>query len=120
MRFSEMIRMKGSVARSNRVLFNCPQGNVGLKAVDGVNALDRIRFLPADEFDYPRSSIKASSRLMTYVNIPELDTEQRVAQFCGRANQILKCTERCPMASFYLVLRATIRMEKDAEGWITN
>ena len=90
MRFSEMIRMKGSVARSNRVLFNCPQGNVGLKAVDGVNALDRIRFLPADEFDYPRSSIKASSRLMTYVNIPELDTEQRVAQFCGRANQILE------------------------------
>ena len=55
---------------------NCPHGNVGLKAVDGVDAIDRIKFLPADEFYYPRSSIKVSSRLMTYVNIPELDTKQ--------------------------------------------
>ena len=89
MRFSEMVRMKGSVARNNRVLFNCPHGNVGLKAVDGVDASDRIKFLPADEFYYPRSSIKVSSRLMTYLNIPELDTKQRVAEFCETANQIL-------------------------------
>jgi len=90
MRYSEMIRMKGDVSRSKRVIFNDPDGNVGLRAVDGTKAEDRICFVPATEFDYPRSSIKVSSRLMTYLNIPELSTDSDVVDFCTCANAILE------------------------------
>ena len=89
MRFSEMVRMKGGVSRSKRVVFNDPDGNVGLRAVDGTKAVDRISFIPATEFDYPRSSIKVSSRLMTYLHIPELNSEKDIADFCTHANVIL-------------------------------
>lgn len=90
MRFSEMVRMKGEVSRNKRIVFNDPDGNVGLRVVDGTKAGDRICFVPATEFDYPRSSIKVSSRLMTYLDIPELNTEKEIADFCTRANAILE------------------------------
>lgn len=90
MRFSEMVRMKGEVSRNKRVVFNNPDGNVGLRVVDGTKAGDRICFVPATEFDYPRSSIKVSSRLMTYLDVPELNTEKEIADFCTRANAILE------------------------------
>ena len=90
MRFSEMVAMKGDVSRSKRVVFNDPNGNVGLRAVDGTKAGDRICFVPAAEFDYPRSRIKVSSRLMTYMNVPELSTKADVANFCTRANALLE------------------------------
>ena len=90
MRFSEMVRMKGKVSRNKRVVFNNPDGNVGLRVVDGTKVSDRICFVPATQFDYPRSSIKVSSRLMTYLDIPELNTEKEIADFCTRANTILE------------------------------
>ena len=90
MRFSEMVRMKGEVSRNKRVVFNNPDGNVGLRVVDGTKVSDRICFVPTTQFDYPRSSIKVSSRLMTYLDIPELNTEKEIADFCTRANTILE------------------------------
>ena len=90
MRFSEMVEIKGTVSRNKRVIFNDPKGNIGLKAVDGTKVDDRIRFIPGDDFDYPRSSIKVSSRLMTYLSIPELETEGSISVFCSEANQILE------------------------------
>ena len=90
MRLSEMNRLKGNVSRSNRVIFNDPDGNIGLRAVDGTKAVDRINFMPATDFDYPRSSIKVSSRLMTYLSIPELKTENEIKRFCEKANSILE------------------------------
>ena len=90
MRFSEMVRMKGEVSRNKRIVFNNPDGNVGLRVVDGTKVSDRICFVPATQFDYPRSSIKVSSRLMTYLDIPELNTEKEIADFCARANAILE------------------------------
>ena len=90
MRFSEMVGIKGDVTRSNRIVFNDPDGNVGLKAVDGTKPDDRIRFVPGEEFDYPRSSIKVSSRLMTYLDIPELESEEEISEFCRRANEIFE------------------------------
>ena len=90
MQFSKMIEIKGDVTISNRIVFNDPDGNVGLKAVDGTKPDDRIRFIPGYEFDYPRSSIKVSSRLMTYLDIPELDSRMKISKFCGRANEILE------------------------------
>ena len=90
MRFSEMVGIKGDVTRSNRIVFNDPDGNVGLKAVDGTKPDDRIRFVPGEEFDYPRSSIKVSSRLMTYLGIPELGSQEEISEFCRRANEIFE------------------------------
>jgi len=90
MRFSEMVEIKGAVSRSNRVVFNDSDGKIGLKAVDGTKADDRIRFIPGDEFDYPRSSIKVSSRLMTYLSIPELGSKREISEFCSEANRILE------------------------------
>jgi len=90
MRVSEMVEIKGTVSRSKRVIFNDPEGNIGLKAVDGTKADDRIRFVPGDEFDYPRSSIKVSSRLMTYLSIPELGSKREISDFCSNANEILE------------------------------
>ena len=90
MRFSQMVGIKGDVTRSNRVVFNDPEGSVGLKAVDGTGVDDRIRFIPSDDFNYPRSSIKVSSRLMTYLDIPELESEEEISEFCKRANVIFE------------------------------
>lgn len=90
MRHTEMVEKKGSVSRNKRVIFNDPKGNIGLKAVDGTKIDDRIRFIPGDDFDYPRSSIKISSRLMTYLSIPELTSEREISDFCSEANQILE------------------------------
>ena len=90
MRFSEMVEIKGEVPRNKRVVFNDPKGNIGLKAVDGTKADDRIRFVPGDDFDYPRSSIKVSSRLMTYLSIPELGSKREISDFCSNANEILE------------------------------
>lgn len=90
MRISEMNRLKGDVSRSKRVIFNDPDGNIGLRAVDGTKADIRINFLPATDFDYPRSNIKVSSRLMTYLSIPELKSDKEIKSFCERANSILE------------------------------
>ena len=58
-RHSDIVRLRRSVARSSRVVFNHPEGNIGLRAVDGTKEGDRIAFFPGDEFDYPRSWIKS-------------------------------------------------------------
>lgn len=90
MSYAEMIRLKGKVSRNSRVLFNVPNGHIGLRAVDGINEGDRICFSHGDEFDYPRTRIKVSSRLMTYLSIPELRTRQEIDSFCLRANGLLE------------------------------
>jgi hypothetical protein len=90
MTYSEMVDIKGNVSRSKRIVFNDPKGNIGLKAVDGTKPDDRISFRQGKDFDYPRSSIKVSSRLMTYLNIPELTTGKDIRSFCERANTILE------------------------------
>ena len=90
MKLSAMQEIKGNVTRSERIVFNDPEGNIGLKAVDGTKADDKIRFIPGDDFDYPRSSIKVSSRLMTYLNIPELGSDKEISDFCSRANEIFE------------------------------
>jgi hypothetical protein len=55
--------------------FNDPNGNIGLKAVDGTKPGDKIRFMRAEEFDYPIENIKISSRLSTYIQIEKLGSK---------------------------------------------
>lgn len=72
-----------------RIRFNDPGGRIGLQAVDGVAPENRIRFMPADEFHYRRESVKHSSRLMTYVEVPDVsDADLRVV--IGVANSLLE------------------------------
>lgn len=69
---------------SKEIVFNHPEGNVGLIALDGVYLDDKIRFISAEELEnkYPRNKIKVSSRHLTYIKTDEnIDIK--------RANEIL-------------------------------
>jgi hypothetical protein len=66
-----------------------PQGRIGLRAVDGTKAGERIRFMPGDEFEYSREAIKVSSRLMTYVELPEV-SDAELPKFIAAANAMLE------------------------------
>ena len=50
--------------------FNDPCGNLGLRAVDGIDPDDRIRFCKPSELDYDLSDIKESSRAITVISVP--------------------------------------------------
>jgi hypothetical protein len=50
--------------------FNEPRGNLGLRAVDGTDPGDRIRFCRPEELDYDLSDIKESSRAITVLSVP--------------------------------------------------
>ena len=89
-RYSDITRLRRSVGRSNRIVFNHPEGNIGLRAVDGTKEGDRIAFFPGDGFGYPRSRIKSSSRLMTYIMVEELDSEEAIQEFCKASSEILE------------------------------
>ena len=89
-RYSDITRLRTSVGRSDRIVFNHPEGNIGLRAVDGTKEEDRIAFFPGDEFDYPRSRIKSSSRLMTYIMVEELDSEDAIQEICKTSSEILE------------------------------
>lgn len=77
-------------APKQKIIFNHPAGRIGLRAVDGSDGKTPIRFMPASEFEnsYPRESIKVSSRLMTYLELPNL-TDAQIATAIERANQRL-------------------------------
>ena len=58
--------------------------------MDGTKEGDRIAFFPGDGFGYPRSRIKSSSRLMTYIMVEELDSEEAIQEFCKTSSEILE------------------------------
>jgi len=84
------LRLQSQAASPRRrVQFNVPQGRIGLRAVDGTKAGERIRFMPGDEFEYSREAIKVSSRLMTYVELPEV-SDAELPKFIAAANAMLE------------------------------
>ena len=83
----------GGLARSTKRAgiicnFNEPHGRIGLRAVDGADGNSPIAFLLAKDFDYPTSKVLHSSRLMTYLDVPQLSDAQ-LPLFIGEANRIL-------------------------------
>jgi hypothetical protein len=70
-----------------QMVFNDPNGRIGLRAVDAQDVRRRIEFIVGD-FEYKRSKIKESSRLMTYLDIPEL-SDAEVVEVVARANVLL-------------------------------
>lgn len=72
---SELNRYRFSPSKKLKIVFNDPEGRLAFKAVDGVNPGDKIRFSKAEGFYYSRKKIKVSSRLLTYIDIPALLSE---------------------------------------------
>jgi hypothetical protein len=68
----DILALRESTVPKHKILFNFPAGRIGLRAVDGSNDKSQIAFMPASEFDYSRNKVVISSRLMTYLDLPEL------------------------------------------------
>jgi hypothetical protein len=68
--------------------------------VDGSDGKSPIAFVAAKDFSYPSESVAVSSRLMTYLELPEL-SDAEVSKLISRANAILS---RIRQASCDLVL----------------
>ncbi len=68
--------------------FNVPSGRIALRAVDLPNPSKPIQFMHREQSDYPADRIKVSSRLVTFVEIPTLKTEQ-VNDVIAKANVLL-------------------------------
>ena len=81
--------MRNGRARSGiQIIFNDPNGRIGLRAVDSHDGIRRIEFIYGD-FEYKRSRIKVSSRLLTYLDVPELSDKQ-IEELVIRANAHLE------------------------------
>jgi hypothetical protein len=89
-----------TVKTKQKIVFNDPAGRIGLRAVDGSDGRSPIAFVLGDEFPYPRQSVVVSSRLMTYLDVPEL-ADSDIPELIARANKTLN---RIRKASGDLVL----------------
>jgi hypothetical protein len=96
----QILALRESTAIKQRIIFNDPAGRIGLRAVDGSDGNSPIEFLLAESFDYPAESVVVSSRLMTYLELPDI-SEAEIPAVIKEANQRLK---RIRKASGDLVL----------------
>ena len=85
---NEILALRESTAPKQTVVFNYPLGRIGLLAVDGSDGVSPIEFMSADSFAYPASSVVMSSRLMTYLELPEL-SDGEITKVIKEANRTL-------------------------------
>jgi hypothetical protein len=85
----EIFDLRNGRARSGiQIVFNDPKGRIGLRAVDSHDGIRRIEFINGD-FEYRRDRIKVSSRLLTYLDVPELSAAQ-IQELVVQANAQLE------------------------------
>ena len=85
----EIFDLRNGRARSGiQIVFNDPNGRIGLRAVDSHDGIKRIEFIYGD-FEYRRDRIKVSSRLLTYLDVPELSDAQ-IRELVVQANAQLE------------------------------
>jgi hypothetical protein len=84
----DILALRESNAPKHRVVFNDPNGRIGLRAVDGSDGKMPIAFVAAEDFDYPSESVAISSRLMTYLEVPEL-RDEAIPELIIKANALL-------------------------------
>lgn len=82
----ELLALRKPKVKKHKVIFNVPNGRIGLRAVDGADGKSPIAFMKAADFFYPSSKVRVSSRLMTYLEIPglkdsEIDSVIEIANF---------------------------------------
>ena len=85
----EILALRESSAPKRTIVFNDPKGRIGLRAVDGSDGESPIAFMPAVEFDYSSRKVMVSSRLMTYLDLPDLSDDE-IDSIIIRANAALK------------------------------
>lgn len=68
------------------IKFNSSNGRIALRAVDNTKDNDVIKFLPVEDLDYDLKNIKISSRLITVIEIPEVEDYLKYIDIC---NEIL-------------------------------
>jgi hypothetical protein len=85
---SEILALRESTAPKHKIVFNDRNGRIGLRAVDGSDGNSPIAFVAAKDFSYPSESVAVSSRLMTYLELPEL-SDAEVSKLISKANVIL-------------------------------
>lgn len=84
-----IFELRNGRARSGiQIVFNDPNGRIGLRAVDSHDGIRRIEFIYGD-FEYRRDRIKGSSRLLTYLDVPEL-SDSHLQELVVRANTNLE------------------------------
>lgn len=66
--------------------FNDPNGNLGLRGVDGVDTYDRIRFCHPKDLKYDLDNIKESSRAITTIDVANVRIDD---EFINKANFLL-------------------------------
>jgi hypothetical protein len=86
---TEILALRESTAPKRTIVFNDPKGRIGLRAVDGSDGESPIAFMQASEFDYSSRKVMVSSRLMTYLDMPELSDDE-IDSIIIRANAALK------------------------------
>ncbi len=88
-KLSKILGLRNSdTTTKQKIVFNDPSGRIGLRAVDGSDGKSPIAFMPASEFDYSVDKVMVSSRLMTYLDLPELSDNQ-IEEIIERANKAL-------------------------------
>jgi hypothetical protein len=85
----EILALRESSAPKRTIVFNDPKGRIGLRAVDGSDGESPIAFMPALEFDYSSRKVMVSSRLMTYLDLPDLSDDE-IDSIIVRANAALQ------------------------------
>lgn len=85
--FKATCNMIGTVAYRvmGNITFNDPNGNLGLRGVDGVDPNDKIRFVRPSDLDYSLE-IKESSRSITIIKVAGVPVNN---EFIETANNIL-------------------------------
>lgn len=68
--------------------FNSLNGKLAIRAVDMPNADKKIKFMSIDDLNYDLKNIKNSSRLITVVDIPEINVD--ITSLANACNGILK------------------------------
>jgi hypothetical protein len=84
----QILALRDATASKQRIVFNEPAGRIGLRAVDGSDGKTPIAFIPAAEFEYSSSKVMISSRLMTYLDLPELSDDE-ITSVIAQSNRAL-------------------------------
>jgi hypothetical protein len=81
----QILALRKSTATRQKIVFNEPNGRIGLRAVDGSDGVSPIAFMPASEFSYSNKKVLASSRLMTYLDMPAV-SDDKIPEIIKQAN----------------------------------
>ena len=84
----DILALRESTALKHPIVFNDPNGRIGLRAVDGSDGNSPIAFVAALDFGYPSESVVVSSRLMTYLEVPGVSNE-KIPELIAKANSLL-------------------------------